>query len=412
MPFKRKIWIIAIMLLVAAALVWGFAPKAVEVETASVAAGPMMVTVDEEGKTRVKERFVLSAPVAGYMRRVKFEVGDKVSRGQAIVELEPLRSEVLDPRSRAAAEAAVEAASAELRAARENMRARQAESELAGAELQRAKSLFEKGHVAKSALDRAESNASQAEANLSAASAGVRTAEAELRRARTALQYSPSEGRKSSQAGVDVRSPVAGRVLKLHRESEGAVAAGEPLADVGDTASLEVRAEVLSTDAVSIKPGDRVFFERWGGSERLEGRVRVVEPAAFTKISSLGVEEQRVIVISDIVSLPESWQRLGDGFRVEARFVIWQAEKALKVPSSALFRSGEENAVFVVEDGRAEERVVKTGHVNGTDAEVIEGLSAGQEVIVHPDDGLRDGAKVKPRASIAPGRGLMPRDYK
>lgn len=397
MPLKRKVWIIAIALLVAAALLWGFMPKAVEVSTARVVTGPMVVTIDEEGETRVRERFVLSAPVAGYMRRVEFDAGDPVKKGQTVVELEPLRSEVLDPRSRAAARADVAAAEAQLRAAQENMRAREAESELAAIELQRARALFEKGHVAKSALDRAESGAQQAQANLSAARAGVRTAEAGLQRARTALQYSQATGQGRTQRAVEVRSPVPGRVLKLHRESEGAVAAGEPLADVGDTSSLEVRAEVLSTDAVSIKPGDSVFFERWGGQGRLEGRVRVVEPGAFTKISSLGVEEQRVVVISDIVSLPESWQRLGDGYRVEARFVVWQAEKALKAPSSALFRSGEKTAVFVVEDGRAMERIIKTGHVNGTDAEIIEGLSAGEEVIVHPDDALKPGAKVKPR---------------
>lgn len=397
MPRKRKIWIIAIALLVAAALIWGLMPEAAEVETSKAEIGPMVVTVDEEGKTRVSERFVLSAPVAGYMRRVTFEAGDVVAKGQSVVTLEPLRSEVLDPRSRAAAEAAVAAAEAELRSAKENMQARRAASELAASELQRAAALFEKGHIAESALERAESNAKQSDANLSAAASGVKTAEAELRRARAALGYSPAEERASSGKAVEVRSPVAGSVLKLHRESEGAVAAGEPLVDIGNTASLEVWAEVLSTDAVSIKPGAPVYFERWGGKGRLEGRVRVVEPAAFTKVSSLGVEEQRVIVISDITSEPSIWQRLGDGFRVEAKFVVWQTEKALKVPVSALFRSGADNAVFVVVDGRAYERVIKTGHINGIAVEVTEGLAAGDEVIVHPDDALRDGAKVKPQ---------------
>lgn len=397
MPRKRKIVVIAIALFVIALLVYGFMPKAVEVETAKVETGPMMVTVDEEGKTRVRERYVLSAPVSGYMRRVSFEVGDSVAKGQAVVLLEPMRSEVLDPRSRAAAEASVAAAEAQLRAAEENMLSRQAEAELASTELERAKPLFDKGHISRSALDRAEANARQTNANLSAAEANMKTSQAELRRARAALGYSPAEGASRSQTAVEVRSPVNGRVLKLHRESEGAVASGEPLVDVGDTASLEVRAEVLSTDAVSIKPGAPVYFERWGGQERLEGKVRVVEPAAFTKISSLGVEEQRVVIISDIVSLPDSWQRLGDGFRVESRFVVWQAEKALKVPASAVFRSGAENAVFVVEEGRAKERVVKTGHVNGVSMEVLTGLSAGEEVITHPDDALKDGAKVSPR---------------
>lgn len=397
MPGKTKIWIIAAALFVIALLVYGFMPKAVEVETAKAETGPMMVTVDEEGKTRVRERYVLSAPVSGYMRRVSFEAGDAVAKGQTVVVLEPMRSEVLDPRSRAAAEASVAAAEAQLRAAGENMLSRQAEAELASTDLERAKSLFAKGHVSRSALDRAEANARQTQANLSAAQANVKTAQAELRRARAALGYSPAEGTGRSQKAVEVRSPVSGRILKLHRESEGTVAAGEPLADVGDTASLEVRSEVLSTDAVSIKPGAAVYFERWGGERSLEGKVRVVEPAAFTKISSLGVEEQRVIVISDIVSLPDSWQRLGDGFRVESRFVVWRTEKALKVPSSAVFRSGAETAVFVVEGNRAKERVIKAGHVNGVSTEVLSGLSAGEEVINHPDDALKDNAKVSPR---------------
>lgn len=397
MPLKRKIWIGAVALLVAATLAWGFWPKSADVETAKVATGPMMVTVDEEGKTAVADRFVLSAPVAGYMRRLTLEVGDTVSKGQAVAELEPARSDVLDPRSRATAQAAVAAAGAGLEAARENALAKKAEAGLASSELQRAKALMERGHISRSALERAESAASQTAAALAASEAAVRTAEADLKKARAALGYSPAEGNASAGIAVAVRSPVNGRVLKLHRESEGAVAAGEPLADVGDTSALEVRSEVLSVDAVSMGPGTPVFFERWGGKERLEGRVRLVEPAAFTKVSSLGVEEQRVVVISDLTSPPESWQRLGDGYRVEARFVIWQADRALKVPSSAVFRSGAGKAVFVVVGGRAKERLIKAGQMNGVATEVLEGLSEGDEVIVHPDDFLRDGARVRSR---------------
>jgi len=395
MPLKRKIWIAFGMLVVVAALVYALVPAPMEVETAKVETGPMMVTIDEEGRTRVKERFVLSAPVSGYMRRAAFDAGDAVGKGQVVVELEPLRPEELDPRSRAVAEATAEAAFSTVGSAEHEEAARKTEAWLAREEFARAKALFGSGHISKSAFDRAFSAKERAEAALAAASSAVRAARAELARARAALGHSPSEdGRKSARA-VAVKSPVKGRVLKLHRESEGTVLAGEPLADIGDTASLEVSSEVLSSDAVSITPGSKVFFERWGGAAVLEGKVRSVEPAAFTKISSLGVEEQRVVVISEMTSAPEDWQRLGDGYRVEARFVVWESKKALKVPASAVFRAGDSKAVFVVALGRALKRPVKVGQMNGVEAEVTEGLSEGEEVVIHPDDALRDGAKVK-----------------
>lgn len=398
MPLKRKVWIIVGTLVVVAALVYGLMPAPMEVETAKAQTGPMMVTVDEEGKTRVKERFVLSAPVSGYMRRAAFDVGDAVRKGQVVVELEPLRPEELDPRSRAVAEATAEAAFSTVGSAEHEEAARKTEAWLAREEFARARALFDGGHLSKSAFDRAFSAKERAEAALAAASSGVSAARAELARARAALGYSPSGGGKSERV-VAVRSPVKGRVLKLHKESEGTVLAGEPLADIGDTASLEVRAEVLSSDAVSIRAGSPVFFERWGGAAVLEGTVRSVEPAAFTKISSLGVEEQRVVVISDMTSAPEDWQKLGDGYRVEARFVVWQSQKALKVPASAVFRAGDTKAVFVVRNGRASTLPVKIGQMNGVSAEVTEGLSEGDEVVIHPDDALRDGARVKKAVS-------------
>ncbi len=397
MPFKRKLMIAAVLALVAAGLVYGFYPRAIEVDTAKVTMGPMAVTVEEEGQMVVKERFAISAPVAGYLRRIDFEVGDQVSKGQTVAELEPLRSEVLDPRSRAAARAEVSAAKASLKSAEENARARRAQYEFAGKELKRTRSLFESGYAAKSVMDRVESEAREAEAALRSAEAAARSAEAAVRKAETALGYSPSEDGRSAGRVIEVRSPVEGRVLKLRRESEGAVPSGEHLMDIGDTASLEVRSEVLSVDAVKISPMAAVLIERWGGEGALEGRVRVVEPTAFTKVSSLGVEEQRVVVISEIISPPESWQRLGDGYRVETRFIVWKSDNVLRVPTSAIFRAGEENAVFVVKEGRAYERLVKIGQRNGLTAEVLSGLSAGDEIINHPDSDIKDGARVKRR---------------
>lgn len=396
MPLKKKIYIAVFLAVLALLVVYGLAPKPVSVETAKAQSAPLRVTIDEEGKTRVTDRFVVSAPVAGYLRRIGLKAGAIVEKGDAVAELEPLRSEVLDPRSRAAAEAEVSAAEAAVKAADENARARQAEDEFARKELQRAKELFDSGYVTKSAFDETQSRARQTEANLLSARASVRAARSELQKARASLGYSPAE-RVAGASGrvVKVEAPVSGRILRVHRESEGAVGTGEPLIDIGNTGLLEIRSEVLSSDTVSLRPGMQVVIERWGGNKPLEGKVRTIEPAAFTKVSSLGVEEQRVLVIVDITTAPELWQGLGDGYKVETRFVTWEDDKVLQVPSSALFRKGSDDALFVVEGGRAVERIVRIGHRNGLAAEVLSGLKEGEEVIIHPDDAIRDGSKIK-----------------
>ncbi len=257
----------------------------------------------------------------------------------------------------------------------------------------RTKKLYEAGYAAREAFDQAESEAKRTRANLLSAEAAVKTAHSELEKARAALKYS-AEG---DNATVSVRSPVNGRLLLIHRKSEGVVNSGEPLVDIGDPASLEVRVEVLSSDAVKIKPATPVLFERWGGDKALSGKVRVIEPSGFTKISSLGVEEQRVLVIADIISIPENWQKLGDSFRVEAKFVIWEEKDVLQLPASSIFRKGDGWAVFVVNNNRAELRQIQTGQKNGLTAQVLSGLSEGESVIIHPDDLIKDGIRVKPR---------------
>lgn len=392
---SRKRWIIVagLAVTVIAAVVFGFLPGPVPVDLEKVSRGLMQVAIEEEGKTRVKDRFVLSAPVAGYMRRITLDVGDTVKKGQTLVELEPLRSVVLDPRSRAAAEAAVSGAAAGLKAAEENVRAADAAAEYARVSLDRTKKLYDLGYTSRDALDQAEAEAKRTEANLLSSKSAERAARAELEKARAALGYAAQGGNRA----VPVKTPVNGRVLRTHRESEGVVNSGEPLVDVGDPASLEVKVEVLSSDAVRIKPGTPVFLERWGGDTTLTGKVRVIEPAGFTKISSLGVEEQRVLVIADITSLPESWQRLGDGYRVEARFIVWEKEGVLQIPASALFRKGDGWSVFVVKDNRARLRQVSIGQRNGLTAQVLSGIEEGETVIKHPDDLVREGVKVKPR---------------
>lgn len=394
MGIRRWVVVTAVAVLVVAAVIYGFMPRPVPADVAKTVRGPLSVTVEEEGRTRVIDRFVVSAPVDGFMRRIELEVGDPVQKGRTVVELEPLRSSVLDPRSRAAAEAAVSGAEAALRAAEERARAAAADAAYARSSFERTKKLYEAGYAAEDAFEQARSESQRSEAGLLSAEAAVQVARADLERARTALRYAAAEGKDRI---VAVRSPAHGRVLLIHRKSEGVAGSGEPLIDVGDPSRLEVRVEVLSADAVRIKAGTPVLFERWGGDPPLSGRVKVVEPAGFTKISSLGVEEQRVLVIADITSLPESWQRLGDGYRVEARFIVWEGEKVLQVPAGALFRRGEGWAVFTVKNGRAREQRVEVGQRNGLAAEMLSGLVEGEAVVVHPDEGIKEGVRVRPR---------------
>jgi HlyD family secretion protein len=396
---NRRTWIgsIGLGIVITGAILYAFLPGPVPIEVSAVTSGPLQVTVEEDGKTRVIDRFVVSAPVAGYARRVELEVGDSVKRGQPLVVVEPLRSQVLDPRSRAEAESRVSAAMASLNAAQENERAAATDAEHAAADLARLKPLFESGYASKELFDKAESEARRTAATHRSAQFAVEVARHELEAARTALRYSGAGRSESLPEQVMIRAPVDGSVLKIQHKSEGVVAAGEALVEVGNPRSLEVEADVLSADAVRIKPGARVLFERWGGGVPLEGRVRVIEPVGFTKISALGVEEQRVWVISDFVSPPEQWERLGDGYRVEARFIIWEGDHVLQVPTSALFRHGDGWAVFVLDGHRARRRPVDLGHRSGLSAEILSGLKAGELVITHPSDAIDDGVRVRVR---------------
>ncbi len=397
MKFKRWLIISGAAALFIIAIVYGFLPKPVLVDAVKASRMPMRVTIDEEGQTRVKDRFVISSPVSGFMRRISFDVGDSVVKGQIIAEIEPLRSDALDPRTYASAQAAVSAAEAAIKAAEENASAASAEEEYARANLERTIKLLKAGYTSQDIMDKSESEAKRANANRLAAEASVKVARSELDRARIALKEFGSGTAAASSRAIIVRTPVSGRVLKIHKKSEGTVNSGEPLVDVGNAYMLEVEIEVLSEHAVKIKPETPVLLERWGGDQILSGKVRIVEPAGFTKISSLGVEEQRVLVIADITSTPESWQRLGDGYRVEARFIIWEGKDVLQVPASALFRKGEGWAVFVLINKRAHLRQVEIGHRTGLMAEIISGISEGEMVITHPDESIKDGTHVRPR---------------
>ena len=381
--------------LVALALAWGFWPRPVPIETGEVTRRPLQVTVEEEGRTRVKDRYVLHAPVAGYLRRVELEVGDRAPLGETLATLDPLQPSVLDPRARAEAEARVAGARASLARMEAALRQAQADAELARDEFHRRDEMLAQALVSRSEFDQARSRMRATEAAQAAAEAAVEVARFDLAAASAALHHYAGDNVDEAREAVRLRSPVDGRVLIVIQESAGVVAAGQPLLEVGDPRRLEVAVEVLSRDAVRIEPGGRVLFERWGGETVLEGTVRTVEPTGFTKVSALGVEEQRVLVIADIRSAPEAWQRLGDGYRVEAKFVVWERADALTVPASALFRRDDGWAVFLVEHDRARLRAVKLGPGSGLLTEVVEGLSAGDVVIVHPDDAIDDGVRVE-----------------
>lgn len=394
---RRRVFVVTVGLLVLLALVYGFLPKPLTVDAVAARRGPLRVMVEEEGRTRVKDRFVVSAPVPGYLRRIDLEVGDVVGKARQIAVLEPLRSTVLDPRSRAEAEASAASAKAVLDAAKEKARAATADAEYARERNIRMKKLAGGGFISRDDLEQSDSEAKKSEATRLSAEAAVTAAQADLERAQSVLRYSAAEHIPSSEKAVVVRAPVSGRILKLHRESEGVVNSGDPLVDIGNPRLLEVKAEVLSADAVKIRKGTPVVFERWGGDKPLSGRVRVVEPAGFTKISSLGVEEQRVLVIVDFTSPVEVWEGLGDAYRLDTSFIIWEGKDVLQAPASALFRKGEDWALFTIENKRARLRKVEVGHRNGLSAEILVGLKEGEMVVAHPDDQVKDGARVKVR---------------
>lgn len=394
---RRTLLVIILILLVVGATVYGFYPRAVDVDVAVAMRGPLRVTIEEEGRSRLRDRFIITAPTAGYLQRVKFKVGDLIKQGQSVIFLEPLRSPVLDARSRADAEAVVSAAEASVSSAQERERAVAADADYLDRRLERLKNLYEKGSISGDQLDQTQAEAKKARAGLLAARAAVDVARSELARARTVLKNYTAADAATQNNIVAVVSPVTGSIFRIYRESEGVVNIGEPLLEVGDVRNLEVRVDVLSSDAVKIKSGTSVLIKRWGGEGTLTGVVRIVEPVGFTKVSSLGVEEQRVLIIVDITSPPPLWQRLGDGYRLEAQFIVWENKNVLQIPAGALFRQGEDWSVFVSEKGRAVTRKVQLGKRNALAAEIVSGLAENETVIVHPDDTIFDGTRIKSR---------------
>jgi HlyD family secretion protein len=388
---RRFLGFVAIVAGLLAVATW---PRAIAVDMATVSRGRLTVTIDEEGMTRVRDRFVVSSPLTGRVLRIELEPGDHVKRGQPVARVRAEAPPLLDERARKEAQAAVESARAALGRARADEQRARASLDQMQRELTRIRELAKSRVVSPQELEAREADARIAEASVNAAVYSAQAAGSDLQRAIARLNPTNADAPGNV---VVVNSPADGVVLKRLRESESLVPAGEPLLEIGDPRRLEIVADLLSTEAVRIVPGARAFIEHWGGDETLEAKVRRVEPAGFTKVSALGVEEQRVNVVLDFVNPSAAWAALGDAYRVEVRIVVWEAMDVLKVPTSALFREGRDWAVYAVKDGRAQRVRVDLGRQTGQDAEVLSGLIEGVRVIIHPPDTLTDAARVAER---------------
>jgi HlyD family secretion protein len=386
---KRLLASIAVVAAIVAMAMW---PQSMEVTLVRAERGPMQVTVDEDGETRVRDKFLVTAPVSGRVQRIEIEPGDMVVRGQTVLtRITPGDSPLLDSRTRAELQAAADAATAAVGQARAERQRAATSLERARSTLRRQQELMKAGAIASDDLEAAETAVATGEEALRAAEFTERRAEYEVQLARARLDAPGASGR-----AVEVRAPISGTVLKRFRESEGIVPVGEPLVEIGEPGRMEIVADLLSTDAVRISRGADVLIEQWGGGQTLRGRVRRIEPSGFMKVSALGVEEQRVNVIIDFVD-PAEAARLGDGYRVEVRVVLWREDDVLKVPVGSLFRQGDAWAVFVVEDGMARRQTVSLGQRNENDGEILEGLQAGTSIVLHPPDTLTDGTRVTVR---------------
>lgn len=391
---RRHFLFIVFILLLVGLIVNGFRAKPVEVELATVDRGLVKVEVVEEGKTRIKNRYVISSPFLGEMERIALKPGHLVKAGETkITAITPNPSVLLDSRTKAQALARVEMSKASKQRAMEHLEIARTAERFAQSNLARLNKIKSTGSVSETDFENAEREALIRAREVIAANAAIKVSEYELEQAKAAaFEFDDASG--AAKVAKVVTSPVTGVVLQVYQESERAVTMGMPLLEVGDPKNLEIEAEILSKDAVAMKVGDLVTVEQWGGEEALEARVRLVEPAAFMKVSALGVEEQRVWVIMDILSPIEKRENLKDRYRVEVRVATWQEDDALRVPSGAPFRMGNQWKVFVLQRDVGILRDVRMGHNDGRYAEILEGLEVGEKVMVHPPDVLKDGMRV------------------
>ena len=405
---KKRTWIYVAVAGVATAVLlgWAFAPRPLEVEVAKVTQGRFETTIDEDAKTRLRDRYIVSAPLSGRLSRIGLREGDAVSADAVVATLTPVLPAMMDDRTLREQQLRVEITEAQVRRAGARVEGAKVALLQAGNELRRSEQLARQGFIAPTKLEADRLGALAAQKELDAAEQERNVARHEVEQARAALMAVRGSGAAAAR-GFTVRAPAAGRVLRIAQASETVVTLGTPLLEVGDTQSLEVVAELLTSDALQATPGARVLIERWGGGAPLEGRVRLVEPSAFTKVSALGVEEQRVKVLIDITSPSRQWAALGDGFRVGVRIVTMVVDNAVKVPASAIFPlpQGLDDSVggmaaFVVENGVARLVSVEIGARSATDALVRRGLAPGATVIVYPPPAMKDGVRVKQRSVL------------
>ena len=402
MSLSKKLISGFIGLTVAGLLALALMPSPVPVSATYVRQDVFVESVEDEGRTRLRDIYTVSAPISGYLRRVELEPGDEVTADQVLFELEPLPAPALDPRSRGQARESLAAAQARLEAAEATLAARRTEYALARTEYERSEPLHQRQLLSAEERDRRLAQRDAAAAAERAARHSVEVARFELEAARALVEIADGKRSPGDHPVLSVRAPIDGVVTLRHRCCEGPVQSGEAVLDLGNLDALEVKVDLLSVDAVRVRPGMRVTLERWGGEDALEGRVRLVEPAGFEKISALGVEEQRVPVWVEIVTPRDQWRHLGDGYRVEARFILWESDDILQVPTSALFRDRDRWAVFVAEHGRAVLKPVEAGRQSGLWTQITAGLTPGEVVLTHPGDRVRDGGRIA--AEIRPYR--------
>ncbi|AXE66413.1 hypothetical protein BBF93_12365 [Hyphomonas sp. CACIAM 19H1] len=396
--FRHYLWAGAAIIL-ALLLVSAFMPRALEVQLSDISRGEINVEVREEGRTRVRDIYLVSAPQAGRLLRIGNPVGETVQAGAVVAVLLPGEAALLDPRSRSEAEAALRASTAAYSAAEAGLAEAEAALDLARREAERAETLFARGISSQAALDRARAELEASQTRRNAAAAGVTRAAAE--RSGAALRLTPPRNGQRAADVIDIRAPVTGRVLRVMQESEAVIAAGAPILEIGDPASLEIVAEYLSDDAVRIAPGAPVRIEAWGGEAPLEGRVRMVEPFGFRKVSALGIEEQRVNVIIDFsnTDADPQVQRLGHGYRMEVFALVWSGRDEQRVPVAALVRQGSGWAVFREENGKAVLTPVAIGPQDTRYAVVASGLSEGDRVILYPSRDIEPSKSIRARKS-------------
>lgn len=391
------------LLLIAGAMTLAFWPQPTLVDLGTVERGDLRITIAEEGRTRVRDAYVVSTPVAGQLQRVSVQPGDPVVRGETVVaHMRPTNPAALDVRTREQAQAAVNAAEAALRVAQADMNAAMASRDLAQTELERTEKLVERGVLSDAALDRARQSARVMQARVDTASAAISMRVAEIANAQAQLigfddqQIGAVIG--TNTADIPLFAPIDGRILRVMQQSETSLPAGAPIMEIGNVADdLEVVVALLSTDAVQVSAGDRVIIQDWGGQTTLAGTVLRVDPFGVTQFSALGVEEQRVNTVIAFDSPAQDRAGLGHGFRVETEIIVWEAQDTLVVPASALFRSRDNWAVFVAAAGTVQTRHVEIGPNNGTLAQVLDGLSEGESVVVYPSSALTDGMRVAER---------------